>query len=276
MEIRQAIHPEQAKGFDTEALRRHFLLRNLFESGKVNLVYSYYDRVIVGGAVPDKPLELKVDKAIIGSEYLLERREMGLINIGAPGAVTVDGDKFPLERRDGLYVGQGARDVSFESRSAGEPARFYFLSAPAHRQYPTTRISIQDSEPTRLGSDEQSNRRTIYKYIHPDGLKSCQLVMGLTILEPKNVWNTMPTHTHERRVEVYLYFDIPEDGALFHLMGSPEETRHLVVRNEEAVLSPSWSIHSGVGTCSYTFIWGMAGENQVFADMDGVAMSTLR
>ena len=276
METRQAVHPEQARHFDTDALRRHFLVQNLFETGKVNLVYSYYDRIIVGGAVPVKPLNLKVDEAIIGSRYLLERRELGAINIGAAGAVTVDGEEYPLEPRDGLYIGQGAREISFASRKPSEPARLYFLSAPAHRQHPTTRISIQESEPLRLGSDEQSNRRTIYKYIHPDGVKSCQLVMGLTILEPKNVWNTMPTHTHERRVEVYLYFDLPDEAVLFHLMGEPGETRHLVVRNEEAVLSPSWSIHSGVGTSNYTFIWGMAGENQVFSDMDAVAMNRLR
>jgi 4-deoxy-L-threo-5-hexosulose-uronate ketol-isomerase len=276
METRHAVHPEQAKGFDTEALRRHFLIQNLFEPGKTNLVYSYYDRIIVGGAVPGAPLELKVDKALLRSEYLLERRELGVINIGAPGAAVIDGKEFPLEPRDGLYIGRGAREISFTSRTPSDPARLYFLSAPAHRQYPTTRISIQESEPTRLGSDEQSNRRTIYKYIHADGVKSCQLVMGLTILEPKNVWNTMPTHTHERRVEVYLYFDLPEDGVLIHLMGEPGESRHLVVRNEEAVLSPSWSMHSGVGTSNYTFIWGMAGENQVFADMDSVAMSSLR
>jgi len=275
METRHAVHPEQAKHFDTEALRRHFLVQRLFETGKTNLLYSYYDRIIVGGAIPEKPLDLKVDKAIIGSEFLLERRELGVINIGAPGSITVDGQELPLDSRDGLYVGLGAREVSFSSRTPGNPARFYFLSAPAHAHHPTTHIAIGQTEPLRLGSDEQSNRRTIYKYIHPEGVRSCQLVMGLTILEPKNVWNTMPTHTHERRVEVYLYFDIPEDGAVFHLMGEPGETRHLVVRNGEAVLSPSWSIHSGVGTSNYTFIWGMAGENQVFSDMDGVALDRL-
>jgi 4-deoxy-L-threo-5-hexosulose-uronate ketol-isomerase len=199
-----------------------------------------------------------------------------MINIGGPGTVSVDGQDFPLQTRDGLYVGLGARVISFASAGKKEPARFYFLSAPAHRQLPTAMISIQQSEPARLGSDEQSNRRTIYKYIHPDGVASCQLVMGLTILEPKNVWNTMPTHLHPRRVEVYLYFDLPADGAVFHFMGLPEETRHLVVHNEEAVLSPSWSIHSGVGTSNYTFIWGMAGENQTFTDMDGVPMDRLR
>jgi 4-deoxy-L-threo-5-hexosulose-uronate ketol-isomerase len=276
MEVRQAVHQDQARQLDTEGLRSHFLIQRLFEPGGLNLVYSYYDRLIVGGAVPEKPLELKVDKSIIGAEYLLERRELGLINIGGPGAVSVDGRDFRLEPRDGLYVGMGARSVVLTSDDSGMPARFYLLSAPAHRELPTTRINIQQSQPARLGTEEQSNRRTIYKYIHPEGVKSCQLVMGLTILEPKNVWNTMPTHTHPRRVEAYLYFDLPADAVVFHLMGTPEETRHLVVRNQEAVLSPSWSIHSGVGTCSYTFIWGMAGENQTFTDMDGVAMDRLR
>jgi 4-deoxy-L-threo-5-hexosulose-uronate ketol-isomerase len=276
MELRHAVHHDQAKQFDTETLRGHFLLQRLFEPGKLNLTYSYYDRIIVGGAAPDRPLPLEVDRSIIGSEFLLERRELGMINIGGPGTVSVDGRDFPLQPRDGLYIGLGARVISFASADKKAPAKFYFLSTPAHRALPTTMISIQQSEPARLGSDEQSNRRTIYKYIHPDGVASCQLVMGLTILEPKNVWNTMPTHTHPRRVEVYLYFDLPADGVVFHFMGLPEETRHIVVRNEQAVLSPSWSIHSGVGTSSYTFIWGMAGENQTFADMDGVPMDRLR
>jgi 4-deoxy-L-threo-5-hexosulose-uronate ketol-isomerase len=275
MEARHALHPEQARRLDTEGLRSHFLIQQLFQPGRLNLLYSYYDRLIVGGAVPEKPLALEVDKTLIGGEYLLERRELGLINIGGPGSVSVDGRDFRLEPRDGLYVGLGSRAVRLASDDPARPARFYLLSAPAHRELPAARIDIRQAQPARLGADEQSNRRTIYKYIHPEGVKSCQLVMGLTILEPKNVWNTMPTHTHPRRVEVYLYFDLPKDAAVFHLMGEPGETRHLVVRNEEAVLSPSWSIHSGVGTCSYTFIWGMAGENQTFADMDGVSMDRL-
>lgn len=276
MEARHAVHQDQARQLDSEGLRNHFLIQRLFEPGRLNLVYSYYDRLIVGGVAPEKPLELKVDKSFIGGEYLLERRELGMINIGGPGSVSVDGRDFLLEPRDGLYVGMGARSVVLSSEEGGTPARFYLLSAPAHRELPSTRIAIRETQPARLGTDEQSNRRTIYKYIHPEGVKSCQLVMGLTVLEPKNVWNTMPTHTHPRRVEVYLYFDLAQDAAVFHLMGTPEETRHLVVRNQEAVLSPSWSIHSGVGTASYSLIWGMAGENQTFADMDGVAMARLR
>lgn len=276
MELRHAVHQDQARHLDTEGLRSHFLIQRLFEPGRLALLYSYYDRLLVGGAVPDGPLDLKADPSIIGCAYLLERRELGMINIGGPGTVSVDGRDFRLEPRDGLYIGMGSREISLTSQDGKKPARFYLLSAPAHRELPTTHVSVQQSEPAYLGSDEQGNRRTIYKYIHPDGVKSCQLVMGLTILEPKNVWNTMPTHTHPRRMEVYLYFDLPRDGVVFHLMGTPEETRHLVVRNEEGVLSPSWSIHSGVGTSNYTFIWGMAGENQTFSDMDAVAMARLR
>ena len=276
MDVRHALHPDQARQLDTEGLRSHFLIQRLFEPGRLKLVYSYYDRLIVGGAVPEKPLELKADKSVIGGDYLLERRELGVINIGSPGTVSVDGRDFRLEPRDGLYVGMGARAVFLSSDDGGKPARFYLLSAPAHRELPATRIAIRQAQPARLGTEEQSNRRTIYKYIHPEGVQSCQLVMGLTILEPKNVWNTMPTHTHPRRVEVYLYFDLPPEAVVFHLMGAPGETRHLVVRSEEAVLSPSWSIHSGVGTSSYSFIWGMAGENQTFTDMDEVPMAELR
>jgi 4-deoxy-L-threo-5-hexosulose-uronate ketol-isomerase len=275
MEIRHAVHPEQAKRFDTEQLRESFLIRDLFTSGKVRLVYSYYDRLIVGGIQPVSPLKLEVDEQIIGSKYLLERREMGIINVGADGAVTVDGEKYTLGNRDALYIGMGAKSLSFSTVQKEKPARFYLLCAPAHKSYPTVAISIQESEPIHLGSNEQSNKRTIYKYIHPDGVSSCQLVMGLTILEPKNVWNTMPTHTHQRRIEAYFYFDIPTDDVVVHFMGPPSETRHLIVRAGEAVLSPSWSIHSGVGTRNYSFIWGMAGENQTFSDMDDVPMNTL-
>ena len=275
MEIRQAVHPEQAKQFDTGSLREHFLIRELFSPGKIKLVYSYYDRLIVGGIQPAAPLRLEVDEKIIGSKTLLARREMGVINVGNTGTITVDGSDYNLENRDALYIGMGAEELTFASVKKNDPARFYLLCAPAHKSFPTTHISIQDSEPLHLGSDEQSNRRTLYKYIHPDGVASCQLVMGLTILEPKNVWNTMPTHTHERRIEAYLYFDFPEDDLVMHFMGEPGETRHLIVRSGEVVLSPSWSIHSGVGTRNYCFIWGMAGENQTFTDMDHVPMSAL-
>jgi 4-deoxy-L-threo-5-hexosulose-uronate ketol-isomerase len=275
MEIRHAVHPDQANAFDTEQLRENFLIQELFNPGTVRLVYSYYDRLIVGGIQPAAPLQLEVEERIIGSKYLLERREMGIINIGLAGTVSVDGREYTLGNKDALYIGSGSRDLVFASTDKKQGAKYYLLCAPAHHNHPTTKISNQESEPLRLGSDEQSNRRTIYKYIHPDGVKSCQLVMGLTILEPKNVWNTMPTHTHQRRIEAYFYFDFPKDDIVVHFMGAPSQTRHLILRNEEAVLSPSWSIHSGVGTRSYTFIWGMAGENQTFSDMDDVPMASL-
>jgi 4-deoxy-L-threo-5-hexosulose-uronate ketol-isomerase len=275
MEIRHAVHPEQAKTFDTGQLRDNFLIRDLFTPGRIRLVYSYYDRLIVGGIQPDDPLKLEVDEAVIGSKALLDRREMGIINVGSEGTVAVDDEQYALANKDALYIGMGARELSFLTANGQRPARYYLLCAPAHKSYPTTKISIKESEPLHLGSDEQSNRRTIYKYIHPDGVASCQLVMGLTILEPKNVWNTMPTHTHARRIEAYFYFDFPQEDVVVHFMGPPSETRHIMVRSGEAVLSPSWSIHSGVGTRSYTFIWGMAGENQTFSDMDDVPMGSL-
>jgi 4-deoxy-L-threo-5-hexosulose-uronate ketol-isomerase len=276
MEIRHAVHPEQAKHLTTEGLREHFLVREVFRPHAMKLVYSYYDRLIIGGVCPTGPLTLAVDEKVIGSAFLLERREMGIINIAGSGTVSVDGKPYELDTRDSLYIGMGSKDIIFSSADKSNPAKFYLNCSPAHKTYPTKKIALSETEPLHLGSLEKSNERTIYKYIHPEGVKSCQLVMGMTILEPKNVWNTMPTHTHQRRIEAYLYFNIPGDEVVFHFMGEPQETRHLVVRNEEVVISPSWSIHSGSGTSSYTFIWGMAGENQTFSDMDDVPMSELR
>lgn len=276
MEIRHAIDPEYAKQFSTEYLRKHFLIRELFKLDAVKLVYSYYDRLIVGGICPAGSLALTVDEKVIGASYLLERREMGVINVGANGSVSVDGTLYELESRDGLYIGMGSKEVIFSSADEDNPAKFYLNCAPAHKAYPAEKIAFREAEPLHLGSIEKSNKRTLYKYIHPDGVKSCQIVMGMTILEPNNIWNTMSAHTHQRRMEAYLYFNIPGDDVVFHFMGKPEETRHIVVRNEEALLSPSWSIHSGAGTHNYTFIWGMAGENQTFTDMDDVAMSVLK
>ena len=276
MEIRHAIHPEHAKQFSTEELREHFLIQGLFEQDAVKLVYSYYDRLIVGGICPAGSLALTVDESVIGASYLLERREMGVINIGANGSVSVDGTLYELESRDGLYIGMGSKEVIFSSADKDNPAKFYLICAPAHKAYPSEKIAFKETEPLHLGSIEKSNKRILYKYIHPDGVKSCQIVMGMTILEPNNIWNTMSAHTHQRRMEAYLYFNIPGDDVVFHFMGKPEETRHIVVRNEEAILSPSWSIHSGAGTQNYTFIWGMAGENQTFTDMDDVSMSILK
>lgn len=276
MEIRHATHPVHAAVMDTAELREHFLVQDLFVKDALRMVYSYNDRLIVGGCMPGGQVELKVDSAIIGAEYLLERREMGVINVGGKGVVTVDGAEFSVEHKDGLYIGMGSRDVVFASADPENPAKFYFNSAPAHKTYPTTVAKFAEAEPLELGELATSNHRTIRKYIHPDGIQSCQLVMGMTSLETGSVWNTMPTHTHARRMEAYMYFDLGDDNLVFHYMGEPDETRHLVVRQEEAVLSPSWSIHSGSGTSNYTFIWGMAGENQAFGDMDAVPMSTLK
>ena len=276
MEIRDAIHPEHAAKFDTEALRAQFLIQDLFAPDKINLVYSYYDRLIVGGICPHSPVKMKVDEKIIGADYLLERRELGIINIGGPGAVLLDGQKTALDAKDGLYVGKGAKDLEFTSSAWDNPAKFYLNCAPAHAAYPTAKVTFSEAEPVALGEAALSNKRTIRKYFHPDGIQSCQLVMGMTTLEPGCVWNTMPVHTHPRRMEAYFYFGLSDEQVVFHFMGKPTETRHLVVRNEQAVLSPSWSIHSGAGTCSYTFIWGMVGENQTFTDMDGVPMSSLK
>lgn len=276
MEIRYSSHPEHAKEFDTDKIRDEFLIQNLFVAGELNLTYSHFDRIIVGGITPvDKALQLEGAQTL-GAESFFERREGGVINIGAPGQVIVDGESFTLGTRDGLYIGMGAKDVSFVSSDASTPARFYFLSGPAHMSYPNKRVTLADAKKVHLGSLAESNERTIYQYLHPEVLDSCQLCMGMTLLEPNCVWNTMPAHTHERRMEVYLYFDMDPDTVVFHLLGQPNETRHMVMRNEEAVISPSWSIHSGVGTKNYSFIWGMVGENQTFTDMDMVEMSDLR
>jgi 4-deoxy-L-threo-5-hexosulose-uronate ketol-isomerase len=276
MEIRHAIHPDHALLFDTEEMRTHFLVESLFTADIPKLVYSYYDRLIVGGLLPVAPCNLAVDEKIIAAPYLLERREMGVINVGGPGSISVDGAQYDVDFRDGLYIGKGAQKIVFESQSPDQPAKFYLNCAPAHTSYPTTKVGFEEAEPVHLGEVENSNKRTIRKYIHPDGVQSCQLVMGMTTLATGCIWNTMPVHTHPRRMEAYFYFNIPEENVVFHFMGEPNETRHLVVRNEEAVLSPSWSIHSGAGTSNYTFIWGMLGENQAFTDMDGVSMGELR
>jgi 4-deoxy-L-threo-5-hexosulose-uronate ketol-isomerase len=276
MEIRDPMHPEHAKKLTTEGLRKELLIQGLFTEGTFKLVYSHFDRIMVGGVCPRDPISLEVSQKVIGASSLLERREMGIINIGAKGRVSVDGNGYELEGRDGLYIGMGAREILFSSMGKGEPAKYYLLCAPAHKSYPTEKVTFAETEPLHLGSQQKSNERTIHKYIHSDGVRSCQLVMGMTLLEPGNVWNTMPSHTHVRRMEVYFYFDLPEGEVVFHLMGEPSETRHIIVRNEEAVIGPSWSIHSGVGTQNYSFIWGMVGENQDFNDMDAVPMDALR
>ena len=275
MEIRYAHHPEDFKTYTTEKMRQQFLIPSVMVPGEITLVYSHVDRIIAGGIVPIEPLALKAGKEM-GVSFFLERRELGIINVGPQGTVTLDGETHILDNTDGLYVGLGVKEVLFSSSDPKNPARFYINSTPAHKEFPTTKILRKDIQPAALGSLAQSNERKIYKYIHPLGVKSCQLVMGMTALETGSMWNTMPTHTHERRMEVYFYFNMPEDSVVFHMMGQPQETRHLVIRNEHAAISPSWSIHSGVGTVNYTFIWGMAGENQTFDDMDHVPMSVLK
>lgn len=276
MEIRQPIHSAHAKQLDTAGLREQFLIENLFQAGQINLTYSHIDRIIVGAAVPTETAIAFEGGKEIGVDFFLQRRELGVINIGEPGLVVVDGQTYEIGAREAIYVGMGAQDIRFESVSAEQPARFYLNCAPAHHAYPTRKITREDAAPETLGNQENCNVRTIYKYLHPAVLPTCQLLMGMTELAPGSLWNTMPCHTHERRMEVYLYFDMNQDNVVFHYMGEPQETRHLVVRNEQAVISPSWSIHSGVGTAAYTFIWGMVGENQTFHDMDHVAMSNLK
>lgn len=277
MENRYVSHPNDVKRFDTDRLREEFLIDTLFTSDELVTVYTHVDRFIVGSAVPvSKEIKLEVNLKDIGTDYFLERREIGIINVGSNGIVVVDGESIEVKPKECLYVGLGVKEVVFKSADASQPARFYFNSSPAHKAYPTRKLTQEEATPAHLGSIKTSNERTIFKYIHEGGIKSCQLVMGMTELDPGNMWNTMPCHTHNRRSEVYLYFNLPEDGVVFHMMGQPDETRHLVVRNEQAIISPSWSIHSGVGTSNYTFIWGMAGENQTFDDMDAVAMQDLR
>ena len=279
MEIRTAASPKDVKNYDTSRLREEFLIQDLFKEDEIKTVYSHIDRIITGSAVPVRQkLELTAGEEI-RAEYFLQRREMGVINIGGSGKIMVDGTEYKLGYKDGIYIGMGSKEIIFESDDESKPAKFYFNSTPAHKSYPTVLITLDDIKPenkVELGSLGGSNHRVINKYILPGQVESCQLVMGMTSLKPGSVWNTMPCHTHDRRMEVYLYFELSDDAVVFHYMGEPQETRHLVMRNEEAVISPSWSIHSASGTQAYTFIWGMAGENQAFDDMDSVAMTDLR
>ena len=276
IDIRQVSHPDAVKHFDTAALRRHFLIERLFEPSEIHLTYSHIDRLIVGGAMPvDGPLHLPTPKAV-GTDAFLRRRELGVVNVGGAGAVAVGGEVHPVGFRDALYIGMGAGDVSFSSDEASEPAKFYLVSTPAHATYPTLRITETMAKTFDLGDQSTANDRTIRQYIIPGICQSCQLVLGLTQLKPGSMWNTMPCHTHDRRSEAYLYFNLAAEARVFHLMGDPAETRHLVIANEQAILSPGWSIHSGVGTSHYAFIWAMGGDNQDYTDMDMVAMGDLR
>jgi 4-deoxy-L-threo-5-hexosulose-uronate ketol-isomerase len=261
---------------NTAELRASYLLDNLFALNRVQMYYVDVDRAVVGSVVPGKePLRLEAAKEL-ASGYFAERREVSVVNLGGAGSIVVDGTAYAMASRDGLYVGRGSRDIAFHSAAASDPAQFYVVSYPAHAEHPTTRVKQADAGSVRLGSDESCNDRTIYNYIHPDGVRSCQLVMGVTALAPGSVWNTMPCHTHARRSEIYLYFDLPPENVIVHLMGRPDETRHLIVRDRQAVIAPSWSIHSACGTTNYSFVWAMGGENQEFGDMDAVSMNELQ
>ena len=266
----------RTRSLSTDELRIGFLIQNLFVPGEITLRRIDLDRLVLGGAVPTgKTLALTAPAELL-AEYFCERRELGVLNIGAAGTVTVDGAKHVLGNKDLVYVGRGSREVTFTSDDGKAPAQFYLVSYPAHADHPTTKVSKDDVQAGEIGSMEQSNRRRIARYIHKEGVQSAQLVMGMTSLEPGSVWNTMPAHTHDRRTEIYLYFDLPENAVVLHLVGEPSETRHIVVRDGEVALSPGWSVHSGCGTANYSFCWAMGGENQDYADMQPVDIKTLR
>jgi 4-deoxy-L-threo-5-hexosulose-uronate ketol-isomerase len=280
MDIRYSANQRDFKRYTTEEMRREFLIEKLFVADQVTAVYSHVDRMVTLGVMPVSE-KVPVNKGIdvwkrFGTNFFLERREMGLFNLGGKGSVTVDGTVYELGYKDCLYITRGAKEVFFESLESGNPAKYYMVSAPAHTSYETRRITIAEAAKKPMGSLETSNKRIINQFIHPDVLKTCQLSMGLTTLEPGSVWNTMPVHTHERRMEVYFYFEIPKDNVVFHMMGEGSETRHIVIQNEQAVISPSWSIHAGAGTSNYSFIWAMGGENLAFSDMDAIATTDIR
>ena len=275
MDVRYTVGKNEYKRMTTQELRDAFLV-SLFEEGKLNLLYTEVERSIVGAAVPTtETLTLEAGKEL-AADYFCQRREVGVLNIGGTGTVTVDGTEYTMENLDGLYIGRGSKEVSFSSADAANPARFHMVSYPAHTEYPTTQAKKADANAINLGTVEDCNKRTIYQYIHEKGIKSCQLVMGFTVLDTGSVWNTMPCHTHERRTEVYMYFDIADNAKVFHFMGPGDETRHIAIENEQSVISPMWSIHSGCGTRAYTFCWAMGGENQRFDDMDHIAIQDVK
>lgn len=277
MEVRYSPDKNGFKKFSTNELRESFLIENLFEKNKIPMVYSDVDRSITGSAVPSgKTLKLMATKKDMAANYFAERREVGVINIGGSGSVLLDGKNIKMDNRDGLYIGRGAMDIVFKSSNSKKPAMFYFVSYPAHVSYPTKHIRFSDSTPRKLGTSSDANKRTIYQYIHPGTMKTCQLVMGLTELEEGSVWNTIPCHTHQRRSEVYMYFNLKPESFVLHILGEPTETRHIIIRNQQAILSTSWSMHSGCGTQNYSFIWAMGGENQEFDDMDWIPMKDLK
>src|SRR5258705_1563182 len=276
MQIRFQNSPKETSQMTTQQLRDHFLVQGLMQPGTIQLVYSHYDRLIIGGVVPVNAAIHLPNEEELKANFFLERREMGIINVGAAGIVVADGKEYAVNKLDCLYLGKGTKTVKFKSKSKNDPALLYILSAPAHHKYPNRFMKKEKASTVNLGDGLTSNKRTIYKYIHLEGIRSCQLVMGLTILEPGSVWNSVPPHTHTRRMEAYFYFDLNEAHRVMHFMGEPQETRHIVVANNEAAISEPWSMHFGVGTSNYGFIWGMAGENQVFSDMDQVPVTSLK
>ena len=280
MDIRYSANPRDVKRFTTQELREEFLIEDLYRPDQVTAVYSHVDRMVTLGCMPVKET-VSIDRGVdvwanFGTRYFLERREVGMFNIGGAGTVTVDGTVYELGYKDCLYITMGAKEVLFASKDTAKPAKFYMVSAPAHRSYETRLLKLADAAKKPCGDGATSNKRVINQFIHPDVLKTCQLSMGMTVLEEGSVWNTMPAHTHERRMEVYMYFEVPEDQVVFHMMGQGDETRHIVMHNFDAVISPSWSIHSGCGTANYTFIWAMGGENQAFDDMDNIPTTDLK
>lgn len=276
MQIRFHNSPKEVSRMTTEELRSNFLVERIMCADEIKLVYTHYDRMIIGGIMPvNKSITLTTYPSL-KAKYFLERRELGIINVGGEGEIKVNGKIYTVNKLDCLYIGRGNEKISFKSKKKDSPAKFYCLSTPAHHVYATRLMKKEKASPVEMGAIATANHRTIYKYIHAGGLKSCQLVMGLTILKEGSVWNTMPTHVHDRRMEAYFYFDVPQNQKVIHLMGEPAQTRHLVVSNDEAIISPPWSIHSGCGTSNYGFIWGMGGENQDYADMDMININALK
>lgn len=280
MDIRYSANQRDFKRYTTEEVRQEFLIENLFRADEVTAVYSHVDRMVTFGCMPVRE-EVALDKGIdvwhnFGTEFILERREIGIFNVGGAGTITADGVAYELGYKDCLYITMGTKEVTFKSKDGSQPAKFYMVSAPAHKACQTKLLTIKDANKVPCGEEKTSNKRTINQFIHPDVLETCQLSMGMTSLEPGSVWNTMPAHTHERRMEIYFYFEIPKDEVVFHMMGEPQETRHVVMQDEQAIISPSWSIHAGCGTANYTFIWAMGGENKAFDDMDHIKNTELR
>lgn len=280
MDIRYSTNQKDFKRWTTEEVRKEYLIENLFKADEVTAVYTHIDRMVTFGCMPVNE-EVSLDKGIdvwhnFGVKYILERREIGIFNVGGAGSITADGTTYNLDYKDCLYVTMGTKEVKFKSNDPNKPAKFYMVSAPAHKACKTTLLTIKDANKRNVGDSKTSNKRTINQFIHEDVLETCQLAMGMTALDEGSVWNTMPSHTHERRMEVYFYFEVPENEVVFHMMGEPTETRHIVMKNEEAVISPSWSIHSGCGTSNYTFIWAMGGENKAYDDMDNIKNPDLK